>query len=477
MFVDMSTETPSVCGSCGSVPGMAHLSWCEAAPDGERVSSEGCFARVMKGGASDKVPREMLVVDTGQPQVPPLEMRHPKSAEEVDELYRWTIRNGIVDHHGIDAVVLDMPAEATRRCAAKMVADFPEEVVALIKERDIRHVTGHVDSDLDSITATYLTKRLVETRDAASLPSFIEALGNAVNRTDYGRVQEADPEKLVHMLPGVFMSLKSVSLRPMNAEIGAIWRSGDISPADKPARAAQVSEKYHKLLIERMFAFYNACVRADRDGKQIDFDSIDFDALDLPPALRATLNEGILNTMETFEAFNKEFESAERHSMRVVTKTGDAMPVTVLLFPHTKLSPLVVTNLSYTRMPPETIVAAFAGAQRSGGDYYDIGIKPETLDLFDITFLEIPLNQAEAEKRAPLLAELKAKEAAGTLEPQEAERLTLWTTLRQGKEYLGHGDPTVAVAGGSLVAASNTSLLTPEDFRAVILAEVQKRQA
>ncbi len=473
----MSIDAPSMCGSCGSAPGMSHLSWCEAVADGERVSAEGCFARVMKGGASDKLPREMIVVDTGQPQVPPAEMRHPKTAEEVDELYRWTIRNGVVDHHGIDAVVLDMPAEATRRCAAKMVADFPDEVVALIKEREIRQVTGHVDSDLDSITATYLTKRLVETRDAASLPSFIEALGNAVNRTDYGRVQEADPEKLVHMLPGVFASFKSVSLRPMGAEIGAIWGSKDIPPADKPARASQVSEKYHKLLIERMFAFYNACVRADRDGKKIDFDSIDFDALDLSPALRAVLNEGVLNTMEAFEAFNKEFESAERHSMRVTTKNGDQMEVTVLLFPHTKLSPLAVTNMSYTRMPPETIVAAYAGQERTGGDCYDIGIKPETLDLFDISFLEVPLNQAEAEKRSPLLADLKAKEAAGTLETQEAERLKLWTTLRNGKEYLGHGDPTVAVAGNALIAASNTSLLTPEDFRAVILAEVGKRQA
>ncbi len=477
MSVDMSHETPSVCGSCGSAPGMTHLSWCEAAPDGERVSAEGCFARVMKGGASDKVPREMLVVDTGQPQVPPPEMRHPKTAEDVDELYRWTIRNGIVDHHGIDAVVLDIPTEATRRCAAKMVADFPEEVVALIKERDIRHVTGHVDSDLDSITATYLTKRLVETRDAASLPNFVKSLGDAVNRTDYGRVQEADPEKLVHMLPGVFMSLKSVSLRPMGSEMGAIWRNGDIPAADKPARAAQVSEKYHKLLIERMFAFYNACVRADRDGKKIDFDAIDFDALDLSPGLRATLNEGVLNTMEAFEAFNIEFAAAERHPMRVTTKNGDQIDVTLLLFPQTKLTPLMVTNMSYTRVPPETIVAAYIGPNDKKIDCYDIGIRPETLDLFDIAFLEVPLNQAEADKRAPLLAELKEKETAGTLDPLEAERLKIWTTLRQGKEYLGHGDPTVAVAGGSLVAASNTSLLTPEDFRAVILAEVGKRQA
>ena len=128
-----------------------------------------------------------------------------------------------------------------------------------------------------------------------------------------------------------------------------------------------------------------------------------------------------------------------------------------------------MTNMAYMRMPPETIVAVYAGQDRKkGGDNYDIGMKVESLDLFDLTSLEAIFNDAEREKREPILLSLRQKEKEGTLSEEETKLLKTWTTLRPGKEYLGIGDPTVCVAGGSLIAASKTSLLNAEDFRRVV---------
>ncbi len=430
-------------------------------PENEVTSAENCYARIGKGGSAEGMPRDMLVVDTGQPTLPSMEKRSPRTVEEVDELYRETIRGGIVDHHSIDAAVLNMPEGAVRRCAAKMVADFPSEVVALIKDRDIRSVSGHTDSDLDSITATYLTKTLVDSRDAASLPGFTERLGDFVNLVDYGRFSETDPDKVVQSLMGYFGALKSQTLGRMGAEIGAVWRSADIPQGEKPARAQAISDKFHGEMMKHMFTVYNACVKAESAGKTIDFTNLDAADLTLPADTKKLLDAGKEQVRADIEAFNKEFEVAEQTRVVVKTKEGADLEVPLVIFGHTQLSPLLVTNMSYSRMPPETIVAAYAGQERTkGGDCYDVGIKPESLDLFNLTFLEVPLNDAERAKREPLIAAGNGLEA--------------WTTLRKGKEYLGHGDPTVAVAGGSLIAASNTSLLSSEEFRTVLMNAFQR---
>jgi hypothetical protein len=436
-------------------------------PEFKDTKPENCFARVGKGGSAEGLPREMLVVDTGQPDLPSPEMRSPKTPAEVDELYRWTIRNGIVDHHSIDASVLHMPEGAVRRCATKMVSDFPDEVLAQIKEKNIQSVSGHTDSDLDSITATFLTKTLADARRVDALPKFTKKLGDLVNLVDYGRFSETDPEKFVKSLPGYFDSIKAVLFDSMYTEIGSVWRSAEISSEEKSERARAVSDRFHAELTRQMFAVYNACASAESKAGTVNFEDLDASGFTLSDELQELLNVGREQIRKDIEAFNGEFEAAEKRTVTIKTRDGSDLRVLLVIFGHTKLSPLMAINMTYARQPPETIVAAYAGKDRTkGGDCYDIGIKPETLSIFDLTVLEAPLNAAELAKREPLLRELKEKKDAGTLTEDESNRLKAWTTLRKGKEYLGIGDPTVAVAGGSLVAASNSSLLSSEDFRA-----------
>ncbi|MGA1192399.1 MAG: hypothetical protein ACO3XO_08975, partial [Bdellovibrionota bacterium] len=132
--------------------------------------------------------------------------------------------------------------------------------------------------------------------------------------------------------------------------------------------------------------------------------------------------------------------------------------------------PLAVTNLSYLRFPPEAVIGVFAGSERlGGGDAYNVGIKPETAQaIFSLDFLASPFSKREKDLRAPIITELTERESKGEISDEQRETLQTYQTLRPGFEHLEIGDPTVCVAGGSLIAASNSSLLKWDDFYTVI---------
>lgn len=444
------------------------------------VSAEHCSAKLTKGASAEKIPSHMLVMDTGQPWVPETDKREPKTQEELDALYRETIGRGIIDHHGIDSAVLNLPQGVERKCATKMVADFAPEVLAVIKKRNVSSVTAHIDSDLDSIASTYLAKALVQSGDAAKMPKITKQLGDFVNLTDYGKYRESDPQKYANSLQGVFSSIKSALMNKQRAEMGAMWGDASKTPEVKRREAGEISARYSQEVVERSIEVLNACERASV-GSTIDLAALDTQALVLSEKTRMLLETGTKLTIEDFKKFNKEFEKAEKTTARVITKEGKEIEVPLLIFNQPDLNPLAVTNMAYQRVAPEAIVVVFAGGERKyGGDMYDVGIKPETADLFDLKALEMPLNEAEEQMRQGLFGDLEAMVAEGrspTIEQQAAldrwkmkpqDLLAKWKALRPGFEHTGHGDPTVVVAGGSLLAASTTSLMNAEEFRRVL---------
>jgi len=444
------------------------------------VSSEHCSAKLAKGASAKEIPSHILVMDTGQPWVPEPEKREPKNQEELDALYRETIQRGIIDHHGIDATVLNLPEGVERKCATKMVADFAPEVLAVIKERDVSAVTAHHDSDLDSIASTYLAKSLVQSQDAMRMPKITQALAEFVNLTDYGKYRESDPHKYTQSLQGVFGSVKAALMAKQRAEMGAVWSDSARSLEDKRREAAEIGQRYNQEIVERSIEVLNACEKQSAVSS-VDMTALDVQALELSDKTRSLLIEGGKMTLQDFEKFNTEFEKAERSTARIKTKDGNMITVPLLVFAEPDMNPLVVTNMSYQRVSPEAIVAVFAGSGRKyGGDMYDIGIKPETAALFDLSSLEMPMNNAESQLRNALFPDLDEL-ASGAKSPSAEQQAVLdrwkiypkdlqakWNALRPGFEHVGHGDPTVVVAGGSLLAASTTSLLTVENFRQVL---------
>lgn len=449
------------------------------------VSPEHCSAKLAKGASAEKIPPHILVMDTGQPWVPEPEKREPKTQEEMDALYRETIKRGIIDHHGIDSAVLSLPEGVERKCATKMIADFAPEVLAVIKKRDVSSVTAHHDSDLDSIASTYLAKALVQSGDASKMPKITKALGEFVNLTDYGKYRESDPQKYANSLQGVFGSMKAALMAKQRGEMGAVWGDATKAPDVKRREASEIAGRYHQELVDRSIEVLNACEKASA-ASVVDLAALDTGALALSEKTRALLEQGTKLTLEDFEKFNREFEKAEQTTAKVKTKEGKEIEVPLIVFNQPDLNPLVVTNMSYQRVAPEAIVAVYAGGERTyGGDMYDIGIKPETADLFDLKVLEMPLNEAEEQRRQELFPDLEAMAVEGrfTTTEQQAlldrwkmtpkDLLAKWKALRPGFEHTGHGDPTVVVAGGSLLAASTTSLMGAEKFREVLARQLE----
>lgn len=443
------------------------------------VSAEHCSAKLAKGASAEKIPPHMLVMDTGQPWVPEAEQREPKTQEELDALYRETIKRGIIDHHGIDSAVLNLPEGVERKCATKMVADFAPEVLAVIKSRDVSSVTAHFDSDLDSIASTYLAKALVQSGDISKMPKITKALGDFVNLTDYGKYRESDPQKYASSLQGVFGSIKHILMVKQRAEMGANW-------------SREVVDRYNQELVDRSIEVLNACEKASVDTV-VDMTALDTEALALSEKTRKLLEQGTKLTIEDFEKFSKEFEKAEQSTATVTTKDGRQIEVPMIVFTEPDLHPLVVTNMTYQRVAPEAIVAVYAGDGRKyGGDMYDIGIKPETAALFDLKAIEMPMNAAEESARKELFSDLETMVTEGRTPTPEQQALldrwmsekklpsntpkdllAKWKTLRPGFEHTGHGDPSVVVAGGSLLAASNTSLMDAAGFRRILAESLE----
>jgi hypothetical protein len=441
----------------------------EAGPDWSVSFDEARDAPAIgKGQSAEHLPRTTLCLDTGTPIPPPEHMRHPKTQEEIDDIYRETIRRGTIDHHSIDATT-EIPA-AKRRCTTTMIADFPEDVLSMMRERGTTHITSHHESDLDSIGATYLAKSLLE---KGKLPSIAAELSGFVNLIDYGRFQENDPEKFLHSLQGAFSACKHVLTAKRDAETGKIWQNQNATRDEKIKLSSLVRQTFQNQLMARMLELLNAAEKQNllRPGS-VDFADFDAEILDLPPELRVLLSEGSQGVKDDFRKFEEVFEKAEARDITVVDKQGKPRTVQLLIMDlsqQPELSPLAVTSMAYDRVPPDAIVAVYAGPDRKkGGDHYDIGMKPESTEIFDLKFLERPLNDAEAEKRKPLIQDIAKKATDGRATPEEQATLAKWQALRPGFEHLGHGDPTVSVAGNSLIAASTTSLLDFEGFKAAL---------
>lgn len=439
------------------------------------VSPENCQATVPKGGDAKAMlenpdTKHILVCDTGQPLTPPKEMRNPKNKEDLDKVYEWTIKNGIIDHHGIDAVIMNLEDGLERKCATKMVADYPDAVLSVIVERDITTADTHFDSDLDAVSSLFLTKALIEHQ---SLPPIAKSLAEHVNLADYGRLEIKDPEKYVKSLSGLFAGLKKAVLKRQSDELGPLFALPAVSDeenAEKGKKIGATFEKYGKILTHAAIQLLNSCNKLYCDNKgKLDLADIDVDELYLGEKLKTLVKEGQEMSKEEYQKFMETREKAERGKIAVTNKEGKTIEVPVVIYTEVDINPLAVTNLSYLMEDDNAIIAVYAGQNRKhGGDCYDIGIKPDTAGRFDLKFLEAPFNKAEAQKRKPLLAELNRKLAENSITEQELQQLKQWTALRQGFEYLEQGDPTVCVAGGSLLAASNSSLLDAEDFRKVI---------
>jgi hypothetical protein len=437
------------------------------------VTANNVSATLPKGGSASQIPEHVLVLDTGQPIPPPAELQTPRTQADVDTLYRLTIASGIVDHHSIDATVPAFPPGCARLSTTGMIASFPLDVLDLVKQRGKVEVTAHIDSDLDSMAASYLARALVQYQTIDALPQMADRLGEYVNQVDFGRERmplnadrSPNVEAFAKSLSGVFCALKTSIDRERQNVLGPIFADKDKSWDEKKVEIAAVNEIFQRELTARSFELLNRCEDAFRvSSGTLDFRNISLVVSTLSEETMRHIEAGSASFAKDMGVLKAELERSTRKEVQVRTKGGELRHVELIVIPQTALHPLQAANLVDYFVGPDAITAVYAGPNRTkGGDAYDIRVRPETVEMFDLKELELPLNRAEAKRREPELASLRAKVSEGTATADEQKLLSTWETPRQGFQHLGHGDPTVCVAGGSLIAASSSSRLTSDDF-------------
>jgi len=247
--------------------------------------------------------------------------------------------------------------------------------------------------------------------------------------------------------------------------------------SDGVKKLQEIKAKYEVLTTEAIFELFNACNQEKINNSDFDIKS-DLTSLkkNLSSETLEHINTGRESLKQSYEKFLDEFEKAETGKMNIKDKKGNDLEVNVVIGSSDK--PLAFTNLAYTKVSPDTIVAVYAGDGRKGGDMYDVGISPDQANVVDLKDLCIELNKAEKVKRDEVYAKSENKRT-----DKEKELIKSWEEQGDREAFFGINDkisngeinaeevlkkdPTVLVAADSLIAASRTSLLTEEDFKKV----------
>src|SRR3989344_1659896 len=163
---------------------------------------DGCRADVGKG---QKIIPESgsIVLDTGDNRgVSIPEGEAVLSEAELGLIYRQSIAGGIVDHHYIDSAIRGRTPEGWQgKCTTQIVADHADDILNYIKANKVTTSVAHYDGDEDSVASSYLTQSLIQ---KGRLPIIAHDLAAFVNKVDYGRFEEKDPEKYGNSFAGVF---------------------------------------------------------------------------------------------------------------------------------------------------------------------------------------------------------------------------------------------------------------------------------
>ncbi len=457
----------------------------------DAINYDGCSANLPKGATVDleqKLSQGIVVADTGAfaAFLEKYDGQNEFSQEDVDNIYIKSILSGAIDHHSIDSFLSEKGTE-TEKCATKMVVDYKEAVLQLIKEKKIKGVETHFDSDMDAIASSYLIKSLIE---SGKLPVIAEDLAELTNKVDYGRLSTAemefaDPKVYANSLPGTIDSIKAAIDKECGGELGksvfsnpAMKGPGGRLNAEGVKLLGEIKAKYENKRNALVFQLLNAINQQKISNPDFNIGR-DINEMEekFSEEMRAYIESGRPMIMKNYEVFSEDFSKAERNKAAIKDKKGNDIDANVVV--AESKDPLLFTNLAYTRTSPDSIIAVYAGKERKGGDMYDIGITPDQANTMDLRGLCLSLNKAEKAKRDAIYA--KPEDGRS---PEEQELIKNWEG--QGdrdvfsgiKEMISKGeiseddvlkkDPTVLVANGSLIAASRTSLLTPEEFKKVI---------
>ncbi len=416
----------------------------------------------------------VLVVDTGA-----LPIDTFAGMTNQDEIIKKSVSLGHVDHHTID--MLPAMTKQPKKCATQMVVDYFDDILKYCKEHNVTEIQIHKDSDMDAITAAYLLKKgLQEER----LPKCAKQMAEIVNKVDYAEYN-LPLDKYITSFPGCITAIYGAS----SAE-----KAADIKARQAWSEFAQLDNN----ILPEVFKVYD--ILAERMEKNISFDlnKLDIKAFiennpKTDETIKKHLAEGLDQTKQAQLQFEKDIETAKIVKFNFHNPETQRTEEGQMVIVESK-APLTTTNLGYARFGKNTVMAVFAGEPRKNGDFFDIGIAPESAAILSDTMKEIAfeMNKAEAGERLKAQKELQDLAQLPEMTPEQknlfAKHQKMFAELNalkaEGKARPGQPggnlpgiddlDPTPVVARNTLVPASHHTLMTAEKFKKVMTGYAAK---
>ena len=354
-----------------------------------------------------------LILDTGDFEV-----------KNFENPYEETIAAGVIDHHRIDNL-LKSCKDFKPKCSTQIVVDFKDQVLKMIEARRVSKTFSHSDADLDAIASSYLVQSLIQTKE---LPLNVKSLAAHVNKVDYGMYREADVNKYLQSLQGIFSAIKKTIL------------------TDRKEKKA-IDEELSRV----MFGIFN------NTKDEFDYEK-DMNLIEekLPNDIRVLIKRGKEIVKNEFEVFEEDFKKAQKSFAKIKpTKDTTIIEAPMVISLESRLSSLDFINLAYQKTDPNAIIVVYAGPERKEGYAYNIGIKPEAIKSIDLGDICVALNRAEKQKRDQLSDNDEILRNIKSL----PDRISM-----SGPEQIITKDPAVIVGGGSLISSPKNSLLSKEEF-------------
>lgn len=431
----------------------------------------------MEVNLEEKLRNNTFVTDTGSNNSFLEKYRMMKEDEimkNIDNIYQDGIKTGAIDHHMIDNFFAEHNI-TINKCSSKIILNYKDAVLKVIKKYKIKNVETHKDSDADAIVSSYLLQSLIQ---KGELPVIAEDLVTLVNRLDYGQFDEST-DIFFRSIIGAFIAVKNIltsrGRKALGKEVFAnLELKTDHGRLNTEGRRmlVEIRDKYENLRNFYSFEILNKANQAKIKKKE-------FNILTDMPGLQDSYSEelqeilemGLKKLYDALERFEAGFRNSEIFEALVKNKEGKKKEVNILL--SSCSNPTIFTNFAYSRTSSNTIVAVYREEKGIGieesGDQYNVGIKVEEVDNIDLIGIWQALNIAEKKKRDAIYQ--KPEDEKNSKEKNLIEK---WENQRP-RNFIGleglivlEKDPTALVAGNSLISASRTSLLSKEEFFEVL---------
>ncbi len=395
----------------------------------------------------------VLLVDTG---AAPIELF--AELDNVDDIYKKSITEGYLDHHTID--MLPIMNNEDKKCATKMVVDYPDSVLFYMKKNNIKELRTHKDSDLDAVCASWMVHYLSQNN---KLPEIAQEMAEVVNQVDYATYRKPINE-YISSFPGVMSAVMS-SMK--NEELGNIFSDPNLKGPDRRLNADGVArlQQIDNVVNGKVLGLLDVLAEEKQKNPSFSLESTDVKSFfvsrdDVDETIKSHIVKGVEEIRASQQRFEDSLKTAEKHDFEFINPQTNQSERGALVVMESK-NPLETTNLGYGYFPKNTIIAVYAGKDRERGDMYDIGIAMESASVFADVMkkLCVKMNHMEMQKRDELRDKpFKSEEDKLLLQGLSDERER---EAFDGAKGMGitTQDPSPLVAGGSLIPASRHSLI------------------